>query len=314
MVKTYPSLYFGYTGCVKHISLMRHLDLFSGIGGFALGCRWLGGIDTKFFVEKDEYCAKVLRRNFSGVPIHGDIRGFGADDVLGGGIDLITAGFPCEDLSKCGLQAGMGGRRSSLFDEVFRIADEIGHLQVGYPILVLENVSAVLSGAGGSWWKHIYGSFAERGLSCEWRVIGATDVGAPHRRLRWFCVVYMGDTNGKERKGWEQVPDSKWEALFNAKRADWWTCEPGIPRVADGVSSRVDRCRGLGQALVPQVAMIPLQRAKEIWHTRQEEGYERTIGQGIFGIRQEVSGTEEAGTQEGGTEPQSEEVVEKRQG
>lgn len=74
---------------------MGHLDLFSGIGGFALAARW-AGIETIGFCEIDPFCQKVLAKNFPNVPIHGDVRTFhlGENETHGKGIDILTAGFP----------------------------------------------------------------------------------------------------------------------------------------------------------------------------------------------------------------------------
>lgn len=75
---------------------MNHLDLCSGIGGFALAARW-AGIETIMFCEIDEYCKKVLAKNFNGVPIVHDINNFppiGETETHGKGIDILTAGFP----------------------------------------------------------------------------------------------------------------------------------------------------------------------------------------------------------------------------
>ena len=94
---------------------MRVLDLFSGIGGFAYAGHLLGGFTTTQFVENNAYCQQVLRKNFPLVPIHDDITTFDTSFKFGE-YDLITAGFPCQDLSSAGKQAGLReGTRSSLF-------------------------------------------------------------------------------------------------------------------------------------------------------------------------------------------------------
>ena len=85
---------------------MQVLDLFSGIGGFALAGDMLGGFTTKQFVEIDPYCRQVLRKNFPDVPIHDDITTYDTSFKFGE-FDLITAGFPCQDLSIAGRQAGL---------------------------------------------------------------------------------------------------------------------------------------------------------------------------------------------------------------
>jgi len=79
--------------------MLTHLDLFSGIGGFALAARWVGGIETIGFCEIEDYACLTLEKNFPGIPIYRDVRELHPTELLepggrGRGIDLITAGFP----------------------------------------------------------------------------------------------------------------------------------------------------------------------------------------------------------------------------
>ena len=97
---------------------MTHLDLFSGIGGFALAARW-SGLETTAFCENDPYCERVLRKNFPGVPIHDDIQTL--DGTQFKDIYLITGGFPCQDISIAGKGAGIDGQRSGLWTELHRM-------------------------------------------------------------------------------------------------------------------------------------------------------------------------------------------------
>ena len=91
-----------------------HLDLFSGIGGFALAARWVGGIRTIGFCDVEDYACKTLEKNFKGIPIFRDVRKLHPDGIIprDGRIDFITAGFPCQDLSVAGNQAGIEAERS----------------------------------------------------------------------------------------------------------------------------------------------------------------------------------------------------------
>ena len=147
---------------------MNHLDLFSGIGGFALAARRVGW-DTIGFCEIDPWCQKVLAKHWPGVPIYDDIKEVVADTIserklqpqgrkqnirrwIGnscvtngattvGPVDIVTGGFPCQDISYAGKGAGIDGERSGLWTELARI---IGEVRPRYAIL--ENVSALISG------------------------------------------------------------------------------------------------------------------------------------------------------------------------
>ena len=249
---------------------LTHLDLFSGIGGFALAARWVGGFDTIAFCDNEEFTWKILAKNFPGIPIFKDVRKLHPVDLIPreGRIDLITAGFPCQDLSDAGARRGIEADRSGLFFEIVRIVDEVYAYCGARPILVLENVPGLLSGDGGAWARRVYGELAGRGYHCEWKVVSAADVGAPHLRRRWWCVCYVADTNcsrktpswndwrmGRVRKPIEDSGNHDFER---------WLTEPDVGRVAHGIPNRVDRLKGLGNAVVPRCAMIPLLRAKEI--------------------------------------------------
>ena len=260
---------------------LTHLDLFSGIGGFALAAQWVGGIETIGFCEIEEYACQTLEKNFKGIPIYRDVRKLHPTELIprDGRIDFITAGFPCQDLSVAGNQAGIEADRSGLFFQITRLSDEIYAYCGTRPALVLENVSNILSGAGGSWARAIYSELAVRGYYCEWKTLEAAHVGSPHQRLRWWAVCYMAHSNCN---GFNQRRKSVSKAGSNGtfRNLGWspqrglggvadgipdWLDEPGdIPRVTTGQKNRVARLKGLGNAVVPQCAMIPLMRLKEI--------------------------------------------------
>jgi DNA (cytosine-5)-methyltransferase 1 len=108
-------------------------------------------------------------------------------------IDVITGGFPCQDLSVAGNQAGITGDRSSLFHEIIRLTRELGPRYV-----VLENVAALLTGDSGGWMRIVLGAFAKIGFDAEWHVISAKSAGAPHLRERVWIVA---DTSGEGLQG-----------------------------------------------------------------------------------------------------------------
>ena len=170
---------------------LRVLDLFSGIGGFSLGLERTGGFETVAFCEIEEFPRKVLRKHWPEVPIYNDVRTLTADVLARDGIavDVITGGFPCQDLSVAGKQAGMGeGTRSGLWSEIVRL---IGELSPRY--VIVENVANLLSGPSekrGGWFGRVLGDLAECGYDAEWRNIPACMVSAPHRRERVWIVAH----------------------------------------------------------------------------------------------------------------------------
>ena len=163
---------------------LKVLDLFSGIGGFSYAAeRLVGGFKTTQFVEIDPYCQSVLRKNFPNVPIHNDIKTFKATK---GQFDIITAGFPCQDLSLAGRMEGLEGERSGLFFEVLRLARESQ-----CKFILFENVRHTLSHQDGETFQKILYSLTNSGFDAvEWSVIQAKDVGACHKRSRLWFIAY----------------------------------------------------------------------------------------------------------------------------
>ena len=175
---------------------LKVLDLFSGIlvGGFSLGLERTGGFETVAFCEIEEFPRRVLAKHWPGVPIYHDVRELTKDvlDRDGIAVDVITGGFPCQDLSVAGKQRGMGeGTRSGLWSEIVRL---IGELRPRY--VIVENVANLLSGPSekrGGWFGRVLGDLAERGYDAEWENIPASALGAPHRRERVWLLAWNAD-------------------------------------------------------------------------------------------------------------------------
>jgi DNA (cytosine-5)-methyltransferase 1 len=234
--------------------MLRLLDTFSGIGGFSLAARWLGGIETVQFVESNAFCRRVLRKHWPTVPIANDICTFKPQPDSA---DIITAGFPCQDISTAGRQAGIKeGTRSGLFYELLRVVRIVKPKYV-----VLENVAAIRSNGI----ETVLSELAQAGFDAEWACIRASDVGALHRRDRWWAVAYSIGNRSK-RNLQQKIP---WQPAlqrvesirgFADLRNGPAVSTPRLLRGTDGLPNKLDRLHAIGNAVVPHVAMIPLAR------------------------------------------------------
>jgi len=155
----------------------------TGYGGLELALN-LAGINHQlaWCSEIDEHASKVIARRFPHAPNLGDINDADPEPV-----DVITAGFPCQDISVAGRQAGIHGQHSGLW---WRIRDVIGDLRPRY--IILENVAAILTNGGPA----VVASLTGLGYDSRWTIVRASDTGAPHQRARWFCVAWNTDGSG----------------------------------------------------------------------------------------------------------------------
>ncbi|WP_404989434.1 DNA cytosine methyltransferase [Caballeronia sp. LZ003] len=259
---------------------MNELALFAGAGGGILGGHLLGW-RTVCAVERDAYAAQVLaQRQNDGVlrpfPIWSDVTTFDGT-AWRGIVEVISGGFPCQDISIAGNGAGLDGARSGLWVEMARIVCEV------QPGVVLVENSPMLTSRGLG---RVLGDLAEMGFDAEWGVISAADVGAPHLRERIWIVAYA---RGERYRIAAKALCARWnaskprgEALAYADGDDQdgrrsavqmgrlaiereapndgdagrveWPVEPAVGRMANGVAHRVDRLTALGNGQVPRVA------------------------------------------------------------
>lgn len=164
-------------------AILKIAGLFAGIGGIELGFSE-SGHETLLLCEIHAPARAVLDDRFPDVPKHDDITTLPA---LPEGIEVLTAGFPCQDLSQAGLTKGIDGARSSLVSHVFRLIDA-----VPVPVVVLENVSFMLSLDRGRAMATLVGAFEERGYRWAYRVVNSLGF-LPQRRERVFFVASRGD-------------------------------------------------------------------------------------------------------------------------
>jgi DNA (cytosine-5)-methyltransferase 1 len=164
---------------------MRVAGLFAGIGGVELGLA-AAGHQAELLCEIWEPARAVLASRLPEVPLHRDVAELAS---LPNEIELVTAGFPCQDLSQAGLTAGIKGERSSLVGHVFRLLD-----QKKVPWVVLENVSFMLHLDRGEALRTLVSAFEERGYRWAYRVVNSLAF-VPQRRERVIVVATVTDTD-----------------------------------------------------------------------------------------------------------------------
>jgi len=274
---------------------MNELALFAGAGGGILGGHLLGWT-TKCAVEINEYCTGVLlqRQNegfLPAFPIWDDVSTFDGNPWRGH-INVVSGGFPCQDISCAGKAAGIEGSRSGLWSEMARIIGEVQPEWVfieNSPMLTKRGLSVVIS------------DLAKMGYDAEWGCISASDCSAPHKRERIWIVGHTdnhghpatevtgsitpgsnGNKAGEKQTGKPKGPSKQPSKLADPNTGglqggskkpihgkpnisvelarscphmfDRWPIEPDVGRVADGVAARVDRLKALGNGQVPRVA------------------------------------------------------------
>jgi len=176
---------------------MNELALFAGAGGGILAGELLGW-RCICAVEFEPYCAAVLaqRQNdgvFPACPIWDDVRTFDGRPWRGR-VDVVSGGFPCQDISAAGKGAGISGERSGLWAEFARIIGEVR------PRFAFVENSPALTSRG---LDRVLGDLAALGYDAEWGVLGAADVGAPHQRDRIWIVAW--DTNRTHERAFGEL-------------------------------------------------------------------------------------------------------------
>lgn len=191
---------------------MRLLDLFSGIGGFSLAARW-ANIETVQFVEKDEFCRKVLMKNFPNVAIHDDIKTFNFHKE----VEILTGGFPCQPFSVAGKQKGIEDDRY-LWPEVIRL---IRQCQPTW--CVLENVPGIIPHL-----DPILEDLEREGYTWQAYLIPASAVGAPHKRERLWIIAHRHNNGCTSSDGIRQkrLSEIDWQQYVATLQAEWTKFQP----------------------------------------------------------------------------------------
>ena len=164
---------------------MKHLDLFSGIGGFALGLQKVG-FETVAFCDIEKYCQHLLKQKWNGVKIYNDVREITKEKFKADGIEfpeIITGGFPCQPFSVAGSRKGTDDNRH-LWPEMFRIIKEFKPRWV-----IGENVRGIVSIQDGLVFETVCTDLESEGYEVQTFNIPAVGVGAPHKRERIWIVA-----------------------------------------------------------------------------------------------------------------------------
>ena len=285
---------------------MRHVDLCSGIGGFALGFEWAGLSHPVLFCDIEPWSRQVLAKHWPDVPISDDVKELASDaGRLVPDCDILSCGYPCQPFSQAGKRGGEEDDRH-IWPEIFTIIEAKRPRWV-----VCENVAGHISLG----LNQVLSDLADKaGYEVQTFCVGAVAIDAPHRRQRVWIVAHADsesepngtkheqrlerannlgnsdssqccwDIKATEQGGRQQGlaarrknvadTDSQRRCGRDAKRQDatatWkspghqkhdtrgmepWLPEPPVGRVANGIPRRVDRLKGLGNAIVPQIAM-----------------------------------------------------------
>lgn len=228
-------------------------SLCSGYGGLELGLMGVVGGTVAWHAENDKHASRVLAERFPDVPNHGDITA--VDWAAVEPVEVVCAGFPCQDISGAGRGEGIvEGNRSGLW---YAIVDALRVLRPR--LIVLENVAALVARRPGL--DVVLGSLATLGFDADWVCVRAADAGAPHLRDRWFCVAYAAGGG---------VPD------LTPRGGVGLVSLSAEPRTGDGalVGTRAPRT-GLdrGRARVMGAPARPGQRFSGAARQRQRDGH-----------------------------------------
>lgn len=233
---------------------MYVLDVFSGIAGFSLGLE-RSSMETAAFCEVCPEARAVIKKHWPDTPVFDDVRTLNANTISSAGIkriDVIAGGFPCQDISIAGKQAGLKGKRSGLWREFARL---IGELKPAFAII--ENVAALR----GNGLVTVLQDLWALGYDAEWHIIPASAVGLPHQRERLWVIAYprsagleepiiKGDCNAIVTETQKPRFGDGW---LCERVASWTRSEP--VRVGNGVSGKLASAavRQYGNSVVPQI-------------------------------------------------------------
>ena len=274
-------------------------SLFAGIGGFDLGLTWAGGYEIAWQVELDQWCRRVLQKHWPDAERFADIRDCGIHNLSP--VDVIVGGFPCQDISIAGTQKGLEGERSSLWWQMRRIVGELRPRYVlieNVPNLLIRGFDRVLGSLSEIGYDAEWGVISANDVGAPhlrqrlWIVAYPDSLGElqskggkrningriSHCREEGPLAYpdgaglegHAGDVPCVEEPGWVAARSNGQASgpdICDASRIgqhQGWGLEPDVGRVAHGIPRRMDRLRGLGNAIVPQIACLLGQRINQL--------------------------------------------------
>ena len=260
----------------------KTLDLFSGLGGFSLGLERTGYFETVAFCDNDKYSKLIIDKHWKGAKIYNDVREINKEQFKKDGIEfpeIITGGFPCQPFSVAGKKQGTSDDRH-LWPEMFRIIQEFTPRWI-----IGENVKNITNIQDGMVFETVCTDLEREGYEVRAFNIPAAGVGAPHRRERIWIVAHSKSIESDVGKGRQHQEERKRQLQIRGKNSDdantdgerlqghrseyelrnseeeeqtsgnsWWSVEPNVGRVANGVRGRIYRLKGLGNSIVPKIA------------------------------------------------------------
>lgn len=235
-------------------SNLTHGSLFSGIEGFGLGAAF-AGIKTIWSCEYEDYQASIIKKNFGEEhEINRDIRTYSKPSF----VDIISGGFPCQDISIAGKGVGIAGKRSGLWSEMYRIIREVRPTYI-----IIEN-SPMLLVRG---FEQVLCDLSEIGYDAEWQCLSGTDFGIQQGRERLYCIAYSTCLNSKRscEKSFFRKPYLSWQlgGIYPGWRSRKSIPSPRFAGKSNGIPDRVDRTECLGNAVQPIIAHYLFECIKE---------------------------------------------------
>lgn len=234
---------------------LTHGSLFSGIGGFELGAEW-SDIKTIWNCEILPYQQKILKQHFPNTEQYADIKELRNPKY----VDIISGGFPCQDISNSGTKLGIKGHRSGLWGEMFRIIREVRPKYI-----IIENSPALIIRG----FERVLCDLSEIGYNAEWQCLSGKQFGTQHKRERIYCIAYsngIGQQAFYEPSRFGIKACKNWEADSTCfSMPNEWLNRPTDSftiRRGNDVPNKLHRIKGCGNAVMPIIAYYLFQCIK----------------------------------------------------